>query len=628
MCGILGYLDKNFNSLESFKKMLDRLHHRGPNNTGIWKSDQSNLFLGHKRLSIQDLSKNGNQPMISQNKRFVIVFNGEIYNHFKLRQKLEISNILWKSSSDTETILESVSNIGVEKTIKSLVGMFAFAIYDQKLNKLYLCRDRFGEKPLYYGLKSNVLFFSSELNALNFSKFPRNINRKSLDLYLKYGYVPSPLSIFKDIKKVAPGEIITIDIDNLVITKKIYYNFALEINNIKIDHSITEDNIVDRFQNSFNDTIKSQTLSDIGYGVFLSSGIDSTLISALLSKDSQKKIDTFTIKIDDPEYDEYEKAKKISKALNTNFHYHEISSKNLIDKIDILPDVYDEPFSDSSQIPTLLLCEHASKIKNVFISGDGGDEILGGYNRHTQLTKFYKFNNVIKAILKYLLHFVNKYGFYQIYNNVSFFLPLSLRSSIPETHIKKILHILNANSLEEAYNKVISIWPEKYNADSISPWILNNNSLKDNEKFILNDTINYLPNDIFCKVDRASMYYSLETRAPYVDLNFVNFFYSIPNKIKSKYLSKKLSKKILEKHLPSELIYTPKKGFGIPLKKWLNGPLKDFLNDNLFNEINNLNEMFNYNVLSKKSIEHISSNEEAHKIWNILVFQLWQKKNL
>ncbi len=628
MCGILGVYDPNRISINSFKKMLDTLNHRGPDNTGIWQNKFNGLLMGHKRLSIQDLSQNGNQPMISQSRRYVIVFNGEIYNHFQIRNKLKIYNINWKSNSDTETILETYERLGLLETLTLLNGMFSFSIYDIKENNLVLCRDRFGEKPLYYGLKDNIIFFSSELKILKNSNFKKTLNKNALNLYLKYGYIPSPYSIYNEIEKVEPGQVIEINLNNYKINKTKYYNFIEKITNIKPDLSINKKNVISKFENKMIDVIKSQTISDVGYGVFLSSGIDSTLIASLLSQNSNEKIDTFTIKVEDQEYNESNEAEEISKILGTNFNVREISHKNLLDKIYILSDVYDEPFADSSQIPTLLLCENAVKIKKVFLSGDGGDEILGGYNRHTQINRFFKLNFMIKIMIKYFLYLLNNHGFYKLYNNLSHYLPISIRSSLPETHIKKILHILNSNTLDEAYHKIISIWPEKYNIDTYDLSINNNQNIKNNDKFIFNDTLNYLPNDIFCKVDRASMYYSLETRAPYVDINFINFYHSIPLEVREQYLSKNISKKILEKFLPNKLIYQPKKGFGIPVKKWLNTTLKNFLHDNLSNQINNLNEMFGYKLLDINKLSNIKNNEDAYKIWSLLVFQLWIKKNI
>lgn len=628
MCGILGFLDNKFLDKQVFRTMLSTLNHRGPDDTGIW-SDQSNgFYIGHNRLSIQDLSPTGHQPMMSESSRYVISFNGEIYNHLLLRKEINsISNMKWQGTSDTETILKTVEIFGINIAIKKLKGMFAFCLYDTLKKEVYLIRDRLGEKPLYYGISGKKFFFSSDIRILNHIDFKKHLSSSSLDMYLKYGYIPSPFGIYKEINKVEPGEIVKFNLNNFNLSKEKYFDFYEHSKIIDIDYSITKDNILEKFEENLYSSILSQTISDVGFGVFLSSGVDSVIIASLLAKNYNKKIDTFTIKINDKNYDESSDAEEISKHINTNFHVKEINENNLIDKINILSDVYDEPFADSSQIPTLLLCENSVKLKKVFLTGDGGDEILGGYNRHIQVSKFYNLNKPAKFIIFYLLKLLNLFGFNIVYRYLSFFLPKNLKSSIPETHLKKILLILNSNNIFDAYEKIISIWPEKYHVHK-NKNLLNNDEFNFNDKIMISDTKNYLPNDIFCKVDRASMFFSLETRSPFVDYDFINFYLSIPKELKSNFGSKLISKKILEKFLPYKLIYKPKKGFGIPVKKWLNGPLKNFLNDNLGNEINELNSLFNFKVLNKKKLLNISSDEEAYKIWSILVFQLWKKKNL
>ncbi len=628
MCGILGFLDNKFLDKQVFRTMLSTLNHRGPDDTGIW-SDQSNgFYIGHNRLSIQDLSPTGHQPMMSESSRYVISFNGEIYNHLLLRKEINsISNMKWQGTSDTETILKTVEIFGINIAIKKLKGMFAFCLYDTLKKEVYLIRDRLGEKPLYYGISGKKFFFSSDIRILNHIDFKKHLSSSSLDMYLKYGYIPSPFGIYKEINKVEPGEIVKFNLNNFNLSKEKYFDFYEHSKIIDIDYSITKDNILEKFEENLYSSILSQTISDVGFGVFLSSGVDSVIIASLLAKNYNKKIDTFTIKINDKNYDESSDAEEISKHINTNFHVKEINENNLIDKINILSDVYDEPFADSSQIPTLLLCENSVKLKKVFLTGDGGDEILGGYNRHILVSKFYNLNKPAKFIIFYLLKLLNLFGFNIVYRYLSFFLPKNLKSSIPETHLKKILLILNSNNIFDAYEKIISIWPEKYHVHK-NKNLLNHDELNFNDKIMISDTKNYLPNDIFCKVDRASMFFSLETRSPFVDYDFINFYLSIPKELKSNFGSKLISKKILEKFLPYKLIYKPKKGFGIPVKKWLNGPLKNFLNDNLGNEINELNSLFNFKVLNKKKLLNISSDEEAYKIWSILVFQLWKKKNL
>ncbi len=641
MCGILGYFNPQDNNIEQFIKMLSLLHHRGPDDEGIWSDEKIGLRLGHKRLSIIDLSQKGKQPMISKSGRYIIVFNGEIYNYLKIKQQiikspLNNEKINWDGFSDTEVILNSVDIFGINQTIKKLHGMFAIALYDRKKQEITLARDRFGEKPLYYGFFNNQFFFSSELKPLKFcNNFDKIIDRKSVNLYLQYGYIPSPYSIYINVKKLEPATILKLNLFNFNQIEKVKYWKLQDLIKSEFENNlINKNNILDKYEENLFKSINSQTMSDVGFGVFLSSGLDSSLIAAILSKNQNNKIDTFSIGLNNNKYDESKASKKIANCLNTNHNEIIISHKDLLDKVNYIPKAYDEPFSDSSQIPTMILSENARKIKKVFLTGDGGDEILGGYNRHNQIERFYNLNYLTKQILKIIIKVLNTVDFDYFYNYINFIISKNIRSSLPSDHIYKVNLVINSKSKMEAYQKIISIWQEleevSINLDNYQDVDKNiNTNLDFKQQIMLQDSINYLPNDILCKVDRASMFYSLETRAPYLDYGFVKFIYSLPSQLHPSNLKdKSYSKKILYKYLPKNLVDRPKIGFGIPLADWLNGPLKDWAEELLNKDKIDKLGFFNSKKINQILNSDLKNNYTSHKIWNILMFQLWAEEYL
>ena len=629
MCGILGYLDKNNINIKNFSNMLSTLKHRGPDDDNYWIDQDTGLFIGHTRLSILDLSKAGQQPMNSNSNRYIISFNGEIYNHLDLRNKINKlnENTNWKGTSDTETILQCFDMYGISKTFELINGMFAIAVFDKLKKIIYLARDRFGEKPLHYGVCENKLFFSSELKPLKYSNYNVKYDQYSFKLYLKYGYIPAPHSIYANISKVLPGEIIEIELSTLSINKKYYWRLESELSNREIDNNINENNLIDKFQQNLLKAIESQTISDVGFGVFLSSGLDSTLICTLLAKYSNKNINTFSLGSYDNIYNESEISRKISKILKTNHNEYIINENELEEKVFSIPKIYDEPFADSSQIPMAFLSENAVKINKVFLTGDGGDEMLSGYNRHYYIDKLYSNNLMFKNIILVIIKLLKLLDFDQIYKYLKILIPTNYRSSIPSEHLIKLEKLFLSKSKFEAYQKIISLWDElsmidieTYNKNTYS----NNNKIRD--KIVYYDMINYLPNDILTKVDRASMFYSLETRAPYLDNNFFNFINSIPNSLKNKYFSQKqISKNILSRYLPEEIVNKPKIGFGIPVKKWINNNLKNIVIKNLSN-VDELVEITGFLNLKNLNIKDVSNNQQAYKIWNILMLKLWLKE--
>ena len=662
MCGISGFLSlsqKDFLGEKIIKLMVDQQKHRGPDNLDTWIDNNNSIALGHNRLAILDLSPRGNQPMFSSSKRYAITFNGEIYNHLKIRSEINnLKKVNWISGTDTETILEAVELFGISESLKKFKGMFAFAIWDQKEKKLIIVRDRFGEKPLYYGWISNSFVFSSELKSLKILKNFRNeLNLKAISCFLRLSYIPSPLTIFKNIYKLSPGE--KIEINQLGVKSNYLHNLENLNNNSnfrkekwwkpKIDiHKkiINENKYSIELENEVHDlieqSVKLQMVSDVENGVLLSGGVDSSLITALYQKNSTKKIKSFTIGSTDHLMDESTNAKKISKVLGTDHNEILVNPKDQIQIIEKIPEIYDEPFADSSQIPSILISDFAKKSVKVSLTGDGGDEIFGGYNRYLysynlwkviKLLSKFKATNLLKLLDFIPLKIVN--SFEKNYNYLS---KGDKGISILYEKIKKISDgINNSGSLNNLYLSHVSSW-------QMNQKIINNEEesyLPSSFEFEANtedlyrkkmqsvDVSTYLPDDILCKTDRASMYSSLENRSPFLDSDIYDLANSLPSNMKfEKRRGKVVLKNILKRYLPISLYDSPKKGFSVPIGNWLRNELFDWSSELM--KINNIKkyDFLNFEIINNYWKRHQSSkHDHAKKIWNILVLLQWMKKN-
>ena len=660
MCGFAGFLSLNKKDFLDSNSNIDlikkKLSHRGPDFSDKWINESQLVSFIHTRLSIQDLSSLGHQPMFSYSGRYCIIYNGEIYNHLELRNYLKINfNISsWRGSSDTETLLSSFECLGIENTLKKCLGMFSMAIWDNLSNDLYLIRDRFGEKPLYFGIAQNMFVFSSELKALKqITNFKNQINRDALNLFLRFAYVPSPRSIYNDIYKLEPGSILKINSKNLAsINKEIknleYKNFniqkwwdAKDVYNNASKSMYTDKNLaLMDLEKSLSRSINSQLISDVPIGAFLSGGIDSSLIISLLKKKIGKQVSTFTIGFNENLFDESKYAKKIAKYLETDHNELILSAKESLNIIPYLDYVYDEPFADSSQIPTILISQFAKKKITVALTGDGGDELFGGYNRYIFIEKFWDYISLApfsirKLIAKSLgilsVDFLNNFNF--IYN----FLTKNDISFLGDK-VNKFSHKMQSvKNLNDLYLSTISTYqtPSQLvlkSNDFSKDIFLHSEDLK-NEDFksmmMFIDTQTYLTDDILCKVDRASMSASLETRVPFLDKDLVELAWKIPTKMKVNQKEGKLIlKEILNKYLPRELTQRPKMGFGIPLANWLRNELRDWAED-LIDEKKIINDgYFNADIIKKLWKEHQSKKRDWQNIlWPILMFQLWKKKN-
>tara|TARA_A100001388_G_C28772290_1_gene504689 strand:- start:1436 stop:3400 length:1965 start_codon:yes stop_codon:yes gene_type:complete len=654
MCGILGFwfpteIDNDYFS-SIFNSMSKRLSHRGPDNFGKWHDPAFGINFAHQRLSILDLSSSGNQPMKSQNGRYIITFNGEIYNHLQLRKSLEDENLThseWNGKSDTETLLACIEAYGLEIAVKKLVGMFAFAVWDRKLKQLYLVRDRFGEKPLFWGLlnsktnlKNNsifkgdlpILFFASELSILKeLPEVNLEVDPESQASFLNYGYIPEPLSIYKNIHKLPANTIYKFSsnsegfFSNKEPERIKYWDFV----HLLDDKYTSSEEAIINLEYGLERSIKDQSISDVPMGVFLSGGIDSSLITSIFQEQNSRPIKSFSIGFKDSGlgekyFDESEYSSSIANYLGTDHTQIQLEAKDFLNIIPNISSVYSEPFADPSQLPTYIL----SKITRdtgvkVALSGDGGDELFGGYNRHWIAPR-------LMRLAKYLPN-----NFKNIISSINYSSILKNDGLNLDKYQKLVRAINSSESVESIYKSLISQWPHVSEFTSLKniPKIdfLNLNCVS--ETLLINDLLFYLPSDILTKVDRASMAVGLETRSPFLDHRLASMALRIPleMKINSKFTqvtSKWILRKILEKKLPKKLINRKKVGFSVPIAKWLKGPLRNWADNLLMEEDLYDNSYLNKNKIEKIWQDHLNSRyDHSLRLWTILMWKSWLNSN-
>lgn len=614
MCGIAGYIG-NIDQL-NLDKAMESIFHRGPDG-GKLVTLHENVHLMHRRLAIIDLSPAGTQPMFSHNGDLCLVFNGEIYNHQELKEKLKRN---WRGSSDTEVFLEWISAYGLESALSEAKGMFALALYDLKKRIIYLARDRFGEKPLYYGVNDQSFFFSSELSTMKFyPSIKRKICRKSLKLYFKFGYIPSPHTIYEGIFKLKPGNYLEYDVELKKISQSSYWKLDRQQ---KFSGSFEEASL--HLERKLEKTISKQMLADVPVGSFLSGGIDSTLITALMQKSSTQKISTFTVGFSDKKYNEAQFAKQIASHLGTKHTELYMTSKDALEVVPELKNIYSEPFADASQIPTYLISHLTRKHVTVAISGDAGDEVFGGYNRYLFAPKIYRASQKIPRGLRALAR-----------GGVNLF-PANLWDSLlpfPSERLYKLSSTLSKSSPIEIYQRLLSHWDDYDNPvltdEHLSEFKFEDETLSFEESMMLRDLYHYLPDDILTKVDRASMAVSLESRIPFLDHELVEFAWSLPLEFKIQNgISKRILREILYKYVPKNLIERPKQGFSVPLDSWLRNELRDWGESLLLKEKIDEAGLLNYSVIKRKWDEHQKGQRNwQHLLWDVLIFQDWYENS-
>lgn len=625
MCGIVGIWDyKNKVSREILEKMRDELSYRGPDDAGIFISENANIGLAHRRLSIIDLSSSGHQPMPSENKNLWIVSNGEIYNFKEIRKDLEKKGYNFRSNSDTEVVLKSYQDKGKE-AVREFRGMFSFAILDKEKEKLILCRDRAGVKPLYYYFERGLFIFASGIRAIiSHPRVKKEINFDALALFLKFGYIPAPHSIFKNIYKLEPGYFLEIDKQGHI--KKDKYWDVVDFYLKKSNYGKSEKNVEEELEKILIDSFKLRLVSDVPVGIFLSGGIDSTLVTALLAKNTNYSLKTFTIGFQEQEYNEAGYAKKIANYLGTEHHEMLCTQKEALDIIPKLPEIYDEPFGDSSAIPTYLLSQFTRKQVKVSLSADGGDEIFCGYNHYKLINDIFCRINKIPSI------FLNP-------TVLSQGAKLFLKSLNLQNKIRKINKAIeNKKDLRYVFTTINSYWLK----DEIIDLLTNDFSfpetffndfkrIKDLDPITQMQAIDfktYLPSDILTKVDRATMAVGLEGRDPFLDQNIIEYAAKLPLKFKyQKKQTKYILKKILAKHLPKELFKEPKKGFGVPIDLWFKDKLKPLLKEYLNPKKIEQEKIFNRKIIEKELNDYFSDRSNCvDRLWLILIFEMWKEK--
>ena len=624
MCGLAGFIypDGNCDETQSrVEVMLGTLRHRGPDDHGIWVDDQLGVAIGHCRLSILDLSHNGHQPMKSRSGNFVIGFNGEIYNHLELREKLERNNQApsagWLGHSDTETFLACLESWGIKKTLQSSVGMFAFALWDKTQNSLTIARDRIGEKPIYYGWQKGTFLFGSELKSLRVHPaFEGRIDWDAAGEFFRHNYIPAPSSIYCEIFKLVPGTFFQLtqnDIKHRTLPPLVPY-WSLDI--------VAQDGLLNPFSGTLNDAVDEleklvrqsvllQSVADVPVGAFLSGGVDSSTVVALMQAATTSRVTTFTIGMPDHTMDESSYAAEVARYLHTNHIEYVVSSDEAIDIITKLPDIWDEPFADSSQIPTYLVSQLAKKEVTVALSGDGGDELFLGYPQYAFYDKIWNFRFLEKMpwdIAFKILKPLEKYRKFEIL----------LRRS------KSIVNAWRQPNVP-ALNKY---WMDKYRQDRMpilgvgKPATLEFPVLPDAATTAgLWDVGTYLPDDILVKVDIAAMANSLETRAPLLDHRIVEFAYCLPPEFKfSGGVGKKVLREILYRYVPEGMVNRPKMSFSIPLGEWLKNELRAWV-EHMLNQLPEDHTYLDKSVIHQLWTEHLTGRRvHTDQLWGILCF--------
>ena len=654
MCGFAGFLSAQSGGLQGLEtvatSMASAIAHRGPDDSGAWADAQAGIALAHRRLSVVELSSAGHQPMTSDSGRFVLTFNGEIYNHMELRAELERGDRLpryahddgapaWRGHSDTETLLAGLVAWGIQGTIERAVGMFALAVWDRQTNMLTLARDRIGEKPLYYGWQgsgsSAVFLFGSELKALRaHPAFSAEIDRGALSLLLRHNYIPAPYSIYKGIAKLNPGCLLTVSLDRREPMMTTYWSGA-KVAEAGVSNAFagSATQAVDALELLLKDAVRQQMMADVPLGAFLSGGVDSSTVVALMQAQSSRPVKTFTIGFNEEGYNEAVHARSVARHLGTDHTELYVSPEQAISVIPRLPALYDEPFSDSSQIPTFLVSQLARQHVTVSLSGDAGDELFCGYSRYQMTAGLWQKLSVLPVPLRRLMAQGIRSVAPQGWNRVAAVLPRSVRGANIGDRLHKGANVLASESVDALYRGLVSHWddPASVVIGGLEPaTLLTGNApdlpaLDEVERMMALDLLTYLPDDILVKVDRASMGVSLESRVPFLDHRVVEFAWQLPLAMKLRDGQTKWAlRQVLYRHVPKKLIERPKMGFGVPLHDWLRGPLRDWAEALLDRARLEREGYFHPAPIRQKWAEHLSGQRNwAYHLWDVLMFQAW-----
>jgi asparagine synthase (glutamine-hydrolysing) len=639
MCGLAGFFRPAGLSASScealLRKLTASLHHRGPDDAGTWVDVDAGMALGHRRLAVLDLSPAGHQPMVSASGRYVIVFNGEIYNHLAIRNEIAMTQPSqeWRGHSDTETLLAGFDCWGVEPTLTKTFGMFAFALWDRQSRTLSLARDRVGEKPLFYGWQGDVFLFGSELKALRVHPaFRAEIDRDALAKYMQHGYIKAPYSIYRDIRKLMPGSYLQIsaqDAPGIIPDPRTYWSLRKVVES-GVAHPFAGSDVeaVDQLEAELKRSISLQSVADVPLGAFLSGGTDSSAVVALMQSQSSRPVKTFTVGFHESDYQEAAYARSVARHLGTDHAELYVTPKEAMEVIPRLPDLYDEPFGDSSAIPTFVVAQFARQHATVCLSGDGGDELFGGYSRYQRTEDVWRImSRIPKGARNALSHGCRAYSRCCRASSLGWrasrlALYLSARTA-QECYFVRMLQCQDVDELVLGSGRDIG----RYRAnDAIPPTLLNGNLY---DTMMYADTLSYLPDDILAKVDRASMGVSLEVRVPMLDHRVIEFAWRLPLHMKVRDRQGKwLLKRVLRKYIPIPLIERPKMGFGVPVGEWVRGPLRDWAEELLDEHRVRREGFLNPRRVREQWLRHLNrTSHEDDSLWQVLMFQAWLTAN-
>lgn len=646
MCGVTGIFDIGVRTVTAItlQRMAEAIAHRGPDDSGVWLDESCGIGLAHRRLSIVDLSPAGHQPMISMSGRYVIAFNGEIYNHLDLRTSLGkvgagmTALVTWRGHSDTETLLAGFDAWGIRGTIERSVGMFAFAVWDRKERVLTLGRDRLGEKPLYYGWQRASFIFGSELSALKrHPSFKADIDRDALCLFMRHNYIPAPHSIYDGIYKLPPGHLLTVSAERREPAIESYWSLSdVAESGSKNSLSGSVQDVTDDLERLLTSAIRQQMMADVPLGAFLSGGIDSSTVVGLMQAQSDRPVKTFTIGFNEEGYNEAVHAKAVARHLGTDHTELYVTPKQALEVIPNLSSLYSEPFADSSQIPTFLVSQLAKQHVTVSLSGDAGDELFSGYNRYVLSQRLWgKLSRVptgLRAVAASGIRALSPSTWNSITRPFQALMPNALQLANIGDKLHKGAEVVAAKRIDDLYLGLLTHWnPEEIVLNGREPDTVMSRrpplhaGMDDVQRMMALDAITYLPDDILVKVDRAAMGVSLESRVPFLDHRVVEFAWRIPQSMKlHDGVGKWILREVLYRHVPKELMERPKMGFGVPIDLWLRGPLKDWA-ETLLDEGRLRREcFFDPGPIRNKWAEHLSGKRNwQYLLWDVLMFQAW-----
>jgi asparagine synthase (glutamine-hydrolysing) len=644
MCGVAGVFTSVGRNRDELRRVTERMTraiaHRGPDDDGVWMDASGVVSLGFRRLAIVDLSEQGHQPMVSSSGRFVMIFNGEVYNHLRLRRELESTGRHFKGHSDTEVILAAFEEWGIKRAVRRFIGMFAIAVWDARRRELSLMRDRLGIKPLFVYQRNGLVSFGSELKALLAGpEFDRSLDTDALTSYLRYLYVPAPQSIFRHVVKLAPGHILTIvdPASPLPSSTPFWSAQAVARDGQAAQFSGSDDEAIAELESLLTDAVHLRMQADVPLGALLSGGIDSSTVVALMQALADRPVKTFTIGFDQHEFNEAAHARAVAEHLGTDHTELHLTGADALAVIPRLAEMFDEPLADPSQIPTFLVCELARREVTVALTGDGGDELFGGYNRYIQgeqlIAGLDRWPSLLRRFSASGITKVSPRAWNRMRDTLRPVFPAAGRTRLLGEKMHKLGDVLRADSTQEMYRSLLSAWqdPEQLVVGGGAPGSSRSvfdgdNQLALMERMMLADQTSYLPDDLLAKVDRASMAVSLEARVPILDHRVVEFSWRLPRSLKVRDgRGKWLLRQILYKHVPRALVDREKMGFSVPLAKWLAGPLRNWAGDLLVSS--RANGLLQTNVVRRQWDRFLAGDpSRSAGIWALVMFRAWEDR--